>query len=208
MRLHTLAAAAVVLAALAAPPPASAAACAPPPAARVVVETKEAAVTVERQNEGRDPFDGGSSAVWRGCARETGTQVELQTGFSEYFSYRHASRFELAGPFAAFLINSADNKYESFERLAVVDLRTGGRWETVPIVSSFDEHAVNRRGDLAWIRPAYSRAARRREWRLHVRRDGAVTLRATSSEPLTGLRLTPTRLVWRERGRRRSLPLG
>jgi len=191
-------------------PPAPAASCAPPEGARVVTETDDAVVTLVTRGEDGDPFEGTTTYAWRGCAAGTGTQVVLQDGFSALFSRRDAEGFELAGPWVAFLAGRADDKYESFSRLVTVDLRTGARWESSEVSSfgglGFTEHAVNRRGNAAWVRRTYG-ARSRPQWRLYVQRGGRVVRRDTASRPLVSLRLSSTRVLWREGGRRRSLPI-
>lgn len=175
----------------------------------MVVETEEAVVTVETRGEDADPSEGEtSSSVWRGCAPEVGVQVDLHAGFRGTFAFSNASDFKLTGPFAAFRTGRAEDKYESFERLVTVDLRTGRRWESAELspVGAFAEHAVNRRGDAAWIRSARVTRGRSRSL-LFVRHAGRVARRDSSSRPMTSLRLTETRVSWREGGRRRSRPL-
>ena len=210
MRPHLLLTA-VAAGLLAAPAPA-AAACITPAGARVVAQTEEASVTLETQGEDADPLEGETSfSLWRGCAEESATQVELLSGSRALFSSRSASGFELAGPLVAFLAERAPDKYESFARLVTVDLRTGARWESGEVSYfgglGFTEHAVNRRGDAAWVRLTYGER-RQRQWRLFVRNDGRVVRRDTSSRPLSRLRLSGTRMSWSEGGRRRSRRLG
>ena len=183
--------------------------CPVPEGETVVVRTDEALVTVARRGEYRDPLQDTLEETWYGCAEGTGTRFELEAGRRSLGGSRYAEGFELAGPFAGYLLSSGD-KYATLTRLVTVDLRGNERWMSTDVSSfggtGFTEHAVNRRGDAAWVRTAYGRRGRLQH-RLFVRHDGRVVRRDTATRPLTRLRLTGTRVYWREGGRRRSRPL-
>lgn len=90
--------------------------------------------------------------------------------------------------------------------LTVVDLDSGGRWESA-VTTGFAETAINRRGTAAWIRTSYDPGGHVR-WLLFSRRPtGSVVLRYRSSLPLTDLQLTDHRLQWRERTKLRTREL-
>lgn len=207
MALRPALAVAVALAALAATPDPAAAACATPDGAKEVEATEEAVVTVERHGDRSGDLFDESTAVWRGCEHGTSAQVVLLDGYRNFSAFQDASRFELAGPFAAFIAGRGTKYDGSTDRLVTVDLRDGTRWESGPVRVGFTGHAVNRRGAAAWVRRTRSRRGRAR-WRLFLRHEGRVEPVDSAPRPLTRLKLTTARLTWREgsRRRRRALP--
>lgn len=168
-------------------------------------------MTVDKRSAG--PNDLGSESFtrsWSGCATRRGVQIELEhsSGSGSLGTLHDASRFQVAGERVAFLVTDGD-KYESTTRLVTVDLRDGSRWESEGVNSvsgsrtGFAEIAVDRGGNVAWIRSTFDGRGRR-QWRLYLRDDGKVSLRYRSALPLTDLRLGDGRVQWRERGRARS----
>lgn len=184
--------------------------CTPPPGSSHVRSSFEATVTVAKRSAGPDVLGSESfSRTWSGCATRRGAQFELERSSGSSLGTSHyASRFEVAGEQVAFLVTDSDRR-ESTTRLATIDLSDGSRWESEGVNSvsgsgtGFAEIAVDRGGNVAWIRSTFDGRGRR-QWRLYLRDDGKVSLRYRSALPLTDLRLGDGRVQWRERGRARS----
>ena len=194
---------------LGAPATARAADCVTPAGAKVVESRSEAVVTVETHSDGRDFLDGGTTLrIWRGCARSTGQQIELERIASSWGWFGSASSFALAGTYAAYEVTVGD-KYQHETRLTVADLADGSRRDVEYLGGVggtgilITGHAVNRLGDVAWIRTGYS-GDRRWVWRLYLDRGEGPVEHARSRRPLRGLRLGTLRLQWRERGKLRT----
>jgi hypothetical protein len=182
--------------------------CVSPTGAKRVRVSDAAVITVERHGD-TDLLDGGTqSATWRGCARRRGEQVVLERGTSAFSGGHVATRFRLADEFVAYLAEDWTES-ETTDSVTVVSLATGQRWRSDAINTltgdgtGFAELAVNRDGDATWIRVTIADDGHRR-WRLFLRRQDRVTLRAESRTALTKLRLSTHRLSWSERGKTRT----
>lgn len=168
-----------------------------------MVRRSDQAVVVVRKAHVRD----GVRRTYRGCARGGRGWSDLETAFTAAFDGGTSVGYlRASGPFAAYAV-SRGTRYESAGQIVVVDLRSGARWasENVGGLSGpgFEDVAVNEHGDAAWVRRVPANMTRAAEARIVLRRDGNVTVRCRSRRELTDLRLTTSRLSWREHGRPR-----
>lgn len=150
-------------------------------------------MTVDKRSAGANDLGSESfTRRWSGCATRRGVQIELErsSGSGSLGTLHDASRFQVAGERVAFLVSDGD-KYESTTRLVTVDLRDGTRWESLGVNSlngggtGFVELALDRAGNVAWIRSTVD-ARGRRQWRLYLRDDGKVSLRYRSAPAAHG----------------------